>query len=307
MKEILVSARVGKYFGPSVVPNDVVCSEQCVVFAAANPNAFAALLNSSIGQTWVWQQSSRHETRLRFSPSDALETLPFPNELEPLEPLGEEYLKARREVMRTDRIGLTKLYNRFHTDTERDPRIERLRALQREMDAAVARAYGWDDLEHGFHEVPYLPENDRVRFTISEGARVEVLRRLSELNRQRYEEEVARGLYGDAEPRASTRAPRARRITNAATVQPSLDLDAIPAYEGQHLKVAELHADYRAGPYHAVAEYLKARPGWHAKADVLVATGITDGQWNAAITDLISRGRVERQGERRGTRYRLIE
>jgi hypothetical protein len=52
---------------------------------------------------------------------------------------------------------------------------------------------------------------------------------------------------------------------------------------------------------------LKAHPGWHAKADVLAATGITDGQWNVAITDLISRGRVERQGERRGTRYRLIE
>jgi len=309
MKEILVSARVGKYFGPSVVPNDVVCSEQCVVFAAASPHAFAALLNSSIGQAWVWQQSSRHETRLRFSPSDALETLPFPNELEALEPLGEAYLEARREVMRTDCIGLTKLYNGFHADTERDPRIEGLRVLQREMDTAVARAYGWDDLalEHSFHEVPYLPENDRVRFTISEAARVEVLRRLSELNRQRYEEEVAQGLHRDAEPRTSIRAPRARRAASAATAQPSLDFDAIPANEGQYLKVAEPRADYHAGPVHAIVEYLSTHPGWHAKADVLATTGIMDGQWNAAITDLISRGRVERQGERRGTRYRLIE
>ncbi|MGA4222314.1 Eco57I restriction-modification methylase domain-containing protein [Ralstonia nicotianae] len=295
MKDILVSARVGKYFGPSVVPNDVVCSEQCVIFAAANPNAFAALLNSSVGQAWVWQQSSRHETRLRFSPSDALETLPFPDELKTLEPFGEKYLKARREVMQADRIGLTKLYNHFHTDTERDPRIEELRTLQREMDTTVARAYGWDDLDldHGFHEVPYLPENDRVRFTVSESARVEVLRRLSELNRQRYEEEVTRGLHAAATPRASTRAPRAGRTASAATAQSSLDFEVGVAATANG-----------ATPTSAILGFLSARDGWHAKADILVATGITDGQWSAAISDLIGGGRVERQGERRGARYR---
>lgn len=309
MKEILVSARVEKYFGPSVVPNDGVCSEQCVVFAAARPHAFAALLNSSIGQAWVWQQSSRHETRLRFSPSDALETLPFPNELEALEPLGEAYLKARREVMRTDRIGLTRLYNRFHTDTERDPRIEGLRALQREMDAAIANAYGWDDLdlEHGLHEVPYLPENDRVRFTISEAARVEVLRRLSELNRQRYEEEITKGLHGSNTGSSGTHRPRAARIEKAPTRQPSFDFDATPANEGHYLKVAEPRADYRADPAHAIVEFLKAHSGWHAKSDILAATGLADGQWNTTIADLISAGRIERQGERRGARYCLLE
>lgn len=35
------------------------------------------------------------------------------------------------------------------------------------------------------------------------------------------------------------------------------------------------------------------------------ATGLTDGQWNVAITDLILDGIVERQGERRGVRYRI--
>lgn len=304
LPEVLATSFVGKYFGPSVVPNNAVFSHACAVFAVSRPHAFAALLNSSIGQAWIWQQSSRHETRLRFAPSDAIETMPFPKELDVLGPLGEAYLKARRKVMSDEGIGFTKLYNRFHTDTERDPRIEGLRTLQCEMDAAVARAYGWDDLdlEHGFHEVPYLPENDRVRFTISETARVEVLRRLSELNRQRYEEEVAQGLHGNTTPRTST--PKRRR-TSADVPQPSLDFDAIPANEGQYLKAAEPRADYRAGPVHAIVEYLNAHPGWRAKADVLAATGITDGQWNAAITDLISVGKVERQGERRGARYRI--
>ena len=88
------------------------------------------------------------------------------------------------------------------------------------MDRIVCDAYGWDDLDlgHGFDTVPYLPENDCERFTISEPARIEVLRRLAELNRQRYEEEVAQGLHGKKKPAAK---PRARQ---AATKQSALDL-----------------------------------------------------------------------------------
>ena len=296
LPEVLATSFVGKHFGPSVVPNNTVFSHACAVFAVSRPHAFAALLNSSIGQAWVWQQSSRHESRLRFAPSDAIETMPFPKELDALGPFGEAYLKARRKVMGDEGIGLTKLYNRFHADTERDPRIEGLRALQREVDAAVACAYGWDDLalEHDFHEVPYLPENDRVRFTISETARVEVLQRLSALNRQRYEEEIARGLHSDATPRASARAPRAGRATSAATAQPLLDLE-----DGAATTV------YGTAPDRATLSFLSAHAGWHAKADILAATGITDGQWNTLIADLIAGGRIERQGEKRGARYRI--
>lgn len=193
LPEVLATSFVGKYFGPSVVPNNAVFSHACAIFAVSLPYAFAGLLNSSIGQAWVWQQSSRHETRLRFAPSDAIETLPFPNDLEALTPLGEGYLKARREVMHDEWIGFTKLYNRFHDPSDRDPRLERLRQQLREIDLAVARLYDWSalNLDHGFREVPYLGENDRVRFTISESARLEVIRRLGELNRQRYEEEQA--------------------------------------------------------------------------------------------------------------------
>ena len=69
---------------------------------------------------------------------------------------------------------------------------------------------------------------------------------------------------------------------------------------------AEPRANYQAGPAHAITEYLSTNVGWHAKADVLAAIGITDGQWNAAIAELIASGRIERQGEKRGTRYRFV-
>ncbi|HYD94750.1 MAG TPA: type IIL restriction-modification enzyme MmeI [Noviherbaspirillum sp.] len=310
---ILAITRVSKTLAFSFVDPDIVFSEATVLLSLSRGRDFA-LLQSSVHAVFAWQHASRLKTDLRYSPTDAFDPFPFPDGFHetsdgPLNNLGDRLHQGRIEVMRADRIGLTKLYNRFHVETERDPRIEELRELQREVDIAVARAYGWDDidLEHGFHKVPYLPENDRVRYTISEPARVEVLRRLSELNRQRYEEEVAQGLHADAAPRASIRAPRASSVANAAPAQPSLDFGVIPANEGQYLKAAEPRADYRAGPVHTIVEHLKARPGWHAKADILAATGITDGQWNAAIADLIERGRVERQGERRGARYRSIE
>lgn len=65
------------------------------------------------------------------------------------------------------------------------------RSLHQEMDQAVSAAYGWDDLnlEYGFHEVDFLPENDRVRYTISPKARKQVLRRPLKLNHQRHAEE----------------------------------------------------------------------------------------------------------------------
>ncbi len=108
-------------------------------------------------------------------------------------------------------------------------RIEKLRELHKQMDETVLKAYGWGadssvvplpqndknngsvnsdpdlsgeesqppiDLKHDFYEVDYLPENDRVRYTISPEARKEVLKRLLELNHKIHEEEVKAGLWG---------------------------------------------------------------------------------------------------------------
>ncbi len=66
------------------------------------------------------------------------------------------------------------------------------RRLQVALDLAVRDAYRWQplDLEHDFHEVETLPENDRVRYTISPAARREVLKRLLAENYARAEAEA---------------------------------------------------------------------------------------------------------------------
>ena len=308
LKTAIAIARVSKTGAFTLVPSDYVFAAEVVV-VASDDLGLLSTLQSSLHLAFAWNYAGKMKVDLRYSPTMCLETFPFPKISDSLKEIGARYVAQRQQILDKREIGLTKLYNDFHKETKLDADLQTLRQTHREMDEAVAAAYGWADinLDHDFHEVSYLPENDRVRFTISETARIEVLRRLSELNRQRYKEEVARGLHGDVGLRASTRAPRARRTSNTPTAQPSLDFDAIPANEGQYLNVAEPRADYRLGPAHAIAEYLKTHPGWYAKAEVLTATGITDGQWNAAIADLIARGRVERQGERRGTRYRSIK
>jgi hypothetical protein len=75
--------------------------------------------------------------------------------------------------------------------------IQKLRSLHTEMDNSVLEAYGWTDiaLRHDFHEVDYLPENDRTRFTLHPEARREVLKRLLELNHKIHAQEVADGLW----------------------------------------------------------------------------------------------------------------
>jgi len=189
---VLVVTRVSKTVAFSFVRTDQVFSDAVVVIAIEDGGRFA-VLQSNIHTIFAWHHSSKLKSDLRYSPTDAFEPFPMPPVGIELGDLGEEYHNLRANVMRGERIGLTKFYRRFHDANEQDERIIRLRALHRQIDEAVASAYGWTDLnlQHGFVSVDYLPKNDCIRFTISETARLEVLRRLGELNRQRYEEEKA--------------------------------------------------------------------------------------------------------------------
>ena len=195
------------------------------VFASDAYN-FYAILNSTFHFLWAWKYSSTLGFGLNYSNTDVFETFPFPSGLEPssqgepspssrlLDELGERLHVGRRALMTELDIGLTSLYNLYHDpglSTEAVVKtakcsedeasrarkaIEELRDLHVLIDEAVRDSYGWGDvpLEHGFHELEFLPENDRVRYTVALAARKEILKRLLELNHQRHEEEFAAGL-----------------------------------------------------------------------------------------------------------------
>jgi len=190
--------------------------------------------------------------------------------------------------------GLTDVMNAIHTPDNTDATIAELRRLLSVIDAEVASAYGWGDVEvtYDFREFDGGSANDKWRWSLSADGTSTLLDRLVALNRERFEAAATAQSSG----RASSRAPRARRAASAATAQPSLDFEsgAAPGANG-------------ATPTTAILGFLGMHDGWHAKADILAATGITDGQWNDAISALIGGGRVERQGERRGARYRIFQ
>lgn len=226
LDRVIVAVQTTKHLSVSFQKTDQVFSHMTIVFADDSASLFA-FLNSTIHAEWVRKYSSSLETRLRYIPTDCFETFPLPAGNPKIDDLGERYQEKRSNKMKSDEIGLTTLYNHFHDVDTFDDHLSELRNLHREIDLAVARAYGWDDLDlgHGFREVSYLPENDRVRYTISEPARIEVLRRLAELNRQRYEEEVAQGLHGKKKPAVKSRASKAARDQSA------LDLGDLPNFD----------------------------------------------------------------------------
>jgi hypothetical protein len=186
-----------KFFTPFPVDNYCVASHALAVFNIKDCRRIT-LLSSSPMQYWVQSKGSSIGQGLRFTPSDCYETFPFPLSLVPqLESLGAQFDAHRRKIMLSRQIGLTALYNLFHKPSEMDAELVEMRRLQREIDIAVRDSYGWQDieLEHGFHEVGYLSANDNVRYTISEPARIEILKRLAKLNKERWEEEEKVGLH----------------------------------------------------------------------------------------------------------------
>lgn len=106
--------------------------------------------------------------------------------------------------------------------------IEELRNLHRRLDQTVLAAYGWHenspdgpaiDLAHGFHDLDFLPENDRTRYTLHPTARRELLTRLLKLNHTRAAEEQNATL-------AAAKASSVRKSAKQSVIQlPTDDLD----------------------------------------------------------------------------------
>jgi hypothetical protein len=192
MERALVIAQTSRTLAFTFASTNEVFSHMIVVFASDEFSSLG-LLQSSFHLNWVTTYASSMKGDQRYIPSDCFETFPFPPaaNLPALDSIGKQYYTHRQSIMLTRHEGLTATYNRFHNPNEHAPDIARLRELHREMDEAVARVYGWQDLMlgHNFYET-----KQGLRWTISEEARREVLDRLLLLNHQRHAEEVAAGL-----------------------------------------------------------------------------------------------------------------
>jgi len=238
LKRCFVAARTTKHLNFSAAPSNVLYSEALKIFTTDRYDLYA-IVQSTLHEVWARKYSGALETRLRYSPSDCFETFPFPDGLwqtanPVLADIGERYHEHRRTLMQQLWLGLTDIYNLFHTrdlTPERVAKVSKksqedaqagynglleLRSLHVQLDTAVRDAYGWHDLDlgHDFHEVETLPENDRVRYTISPAARKEVLKRLLAKNHSRAAEQTA----------SIPEKPKAKRGKKAKTSEDQSDI-----------------------------------------------------------------------------------
>ena len=193
LKRVLVVAQTSKTLAFSFVPNGIVYSHAVIVFATEKEQDFA-VMQSAFHIGWVLRYASSLRGDARYIPSDCFSNFPFPDgapdQFRRLGSKGSSYEQFRQHLTVECGWGLTTLYNSFHNPLALIDDVVQLRQLHTDMDHAVAATYGWTDIDlgHGFHDTP-----QGVRYTISEPARREVLRRLLELNHARHAEELKAG------------------------------------------------------------------------------------------------------------------
>ncbi|MCR9293810.1 MAG: class I SAM-dependent DNA methyltransferase, partial [bacterium] len=225
LEEVLVCSLVSNKLQFAFLPKRVVYSHKLGVFARQE-RAFFGVMQSRLHDVWTRQFSSTMKDDINYSPSDCFDTFPFPkgwNDQTELELPASEYYDFRAALMQNNDEGMTKSYNRFHSPDERDDGILELRRLHSQMDVAVLRAYGWDDLadqaalpdfcqflldyEEEDDDSPADSSSTRQkkkpwRYRWPDDFRDEVLARLLELNEQRYREEQLAGKSADKPKKA---------------------------------------------------------------------------------------------------------
>lgn len=208
LQHCIVIALTSKNVMPTRVPTGQVFSHMLGIFAS-DDHALLAVLSSAPHYWWAIDRSSTLETRIRYTPSDAFETLVRPQLTDRLRYAGTHLHEFRRELMIRRNIGLTATYNLVHDEACQDSDIVELRRIHEEIDNATIEAYGWHDLldetggtppadptyetvplNHGFHET-----DQGTRYTIGLLARTEIIDRLRQLNHQAYADEVFLGLH----------------------------------------------------------------------------------------------------------------
>ncbi|KAA0909567.1 N-6 DNA methylase [Aquicoccus porphyridii] len=199
-------SRVTPHLSFALCPTRQIFSEAVAIIASDSISVYGCL-QCRVHETWARFFSSSLKDDLRYTPSDCFRTFPLPENVENvdlLQQVAEEYYRFRADLMAERDEGLTKTYNRFHDRGQNAPDIARLRELHAEMDAAVLRAYGWDDLAD--QAQPEFIEQDadegkkaKTRFDWPSEFKDEVLARLLALNAERAEAERAAGLTASDE------------------------------------------------------------------------------------------------------------
>lgn len=134
--------RIGKRFLFCWAEASVCPSDLTIVFAFDDDYSIGVLI-SSIHGAWAHSESSTLRVDLRYTPTSCFETFPWPQPdeaaREEIGTVARQLIEQRQAVCVEQDIGLTDLYNRVDEGAWSE-----LAELHRQLDEAVARAYGWE-------------------------------------------------------------------------------------------------------------------------------------------------------------------
>lgn len=235
LDQVIVLPFTAKYIFPTFVSARSVFAHPIVVVVRPSTELYGCL-QSSVHELWVWQFCSTSLDLLRYTATTVLSTFPFPPSTPDLKRIGTEYYACRQKLIKDRGVGLTDIYNLFHTENEASPDILQLRRLHEQLNATVIAAYGWTDISStmGFFAAERLPKGKNVRFTLSDAARRELLHRLLKLNLQRFvrsADSVAELQTPTAKAHAKAAADEQRTLVGAPDAKPktsNIKADAPP-------------------------------------------------------------------------------
>jgi hypothetical protein len=183
LEHCFAAAATTKYLNFSKCNVGTVFTHALYVFTTDRWDLYG-IVQSTIHEIWARKYSGALETRLRYSPSDCFDTFVFPSKLwnwnsHNLASIGKSYHEHRQRLMLQLWLGLTDIYNLFHSSqlevdlkkqfaarAKRDPygltipeehrtaalafsfdealsSLQRLRELHVELDQSVLSEYGW--------------------------------------------------------------------------------------------------------------------------------------------------------------------
>ncbi|MEQ8665633.1 MAG: N-6 DNA methylase [Rhodospirillales bacterium] len=201
---ILVHSQISSHHNFQFCDASFLFSQKVNIFDIDGGEYFA-VLQSRLHEVWALFFGATLGNQFCYTTTDCYVNFTLPEGIELSEELrhiGDAYHDDRAGLMLTRNEGITKIYNCFHDESNNAPDIARLRKHHAEMDAAVLRAYGWEDLADQAHpEFIEQPTDEgkkpKTRLDWPSEFKDEVLARLLALNAERHREEVEAGLVAE--------------------------------------------------------------------------------------------------------------
>ena len=305
LSHVFARARTSDYHTIERIVSNIIHLDSAVIFLYDDLAVFT-VLQSSVHEVWSRKYSSSLGSGMRYIVSDCFDTFPFPAIdqgspfFDTLHAMGDRFISLRSKVCQSNNISRTELMSSVYNENNNQEHIRLIRDAISVLDDAVMKSYGWEDIElnHGFYEW-----NGRVRFTISESTRDEIIRRLIKLNHKRYEEEIAQFMHSVKPISSKIRASKPKVPITAKQV--GFDFGDLPSQSKNNHLTLPIGNEWGSIASDQILAWLEAHHGWFSEVTILNGCGAPPESWDAAIAELLEDNFVECNGDDINARYRV--